>query len=87
MENKKEILNQFFEEAINNHLGMILDSFNLQTGEQYYTVLNDYEALKEKQNYINKFYDNNLQYEKCKCIRIENFYLIDIMQKGSDYLC
>lgn len=87
MENKKEILNQFFEQAKENNLWLILDTFNLQTGDQRYTILQDYESLKLKQEYINENYNDDLEYEKCKCLKIEEFYLIDDISKGSDFLC
>lgn len=87
MENKKEILNQFFEKSLEKNIGIILDNFNLQTGEKTYTVLADKESIKLKQEYIEKNYTDNLEYMKCKCIRIEDFYLIDIISKGSEFLC
>lgn len=87
MENKKEVLNQFFEQAKSNDLWIVIDNFNLQTGEQTYTVLQDYESLKLKQEYINLNYNDNLEYNKCKCNKIEDFYLVDNISKGSEFLC
>lgn len=86
-ESKKELLNQFFERAKSNNLEIILDNFNLQTGEQTYTVLSDIESIKLKQEYIEKNYTEDLEYIKCKCMKIEDFYIIEIKCKGSEFIC
>ena len=87
MENRKEILNQFFSQAIDNDLWLIIDNKNKMTGEQYYTVLQDYYSLKEKQGYINKNYNDNLELIKCDCDIIVDFYILDKIGKGSEFLC
>ena len=87
MENRKEILNQFFDQAIENDLWLVIDNKNKMTGEQYYTVLQDYYTLKEKQDYINKNYNDNLELIKCDYNIIVDFYILDKIGKGSEFLC
>lgn len=84
---KKEILKQFFNQAMENDLGLILDYKNKMTGEVYYTVLLDYYSLKEKIKYIEENYTDDLEDSKCNCNIIIEFYLIDTYEKGSDFIC
>lgn len=82
---EKEILNQFFEKAIedNKHIILILYSYN--THQKTYEFIEN-DEIENKRKIYNRIYNDFLEDMFCECRKIIDFYLVDIMAKGREFI-
>lgn len=78
----KELINQFINKSIIEEKAIVIRYFNLMENKESFEFLKEHEEKIEFLERLEEKFDDTLYLKTCKCFRISNIFLVDVLEVG-----